>query len=154
MEGFRVNREGFLVSETRRQCTNCRCIFEKKNETVTLCSECNSARVKSMSAEYKMLARAKSRAKERGIDINITIEDIVIPNSCPVLGIPLVVHKGKSGTNWDSPSLDKIDPEKGYVKGNIMIISSLANSMKYNASKEYLLKFAEWVIKTYKTAED
>jgi hypothetical protein len=46
-----------------------------------------------------------------------------------------------------SPSLDKIDPEKGYVKGNVMWMSQLANAMKNNATKEELKQFANWVLK-------
>ena len=49
----------------------------------------------------------------------------------------------------NSPSIDRIDNDKGYIKGNVQVISHKANSMKFTASKEELLKFAEWVKVTY-----
>lgn len=84
-----------------------------------------------------MLNRARHRAKKRGWEFNIERHDIVIPDICPVLKIPLVVHKeGKPGYHHDSPSLDRIDNSKGYVKGNIRVISNKANLLKSNASIE------------------
>lgn len=71
----------------------------------------------------------KCRAKKEGIPFNITLEDLEIPEVCPVLGIPL---KGWSENNVggykdDSPSIDKFIPELGYVKGNVSVISFKAN---------------------------
>ena len=155
MENLIKNREGYLVGKIKRQCTNCLEIFEKKSKTVTMCPKCNTTRVKSQSIESKILRRAKSRAKQRELEFNLTIEDISIPKTCPVLGIDLFVTTGRSGSYDNSPSIDRINPNKGYIKGNIQIISALANSMKSNASPENLLKFADWIFTTYSnTAED
>jgi hypothetical protein len=49
--------------------------------------------------------------------------------------------------------LDKIIPELGYVKGNVRIISTLANTMKSNATKDQLLTFAK-NIESYMNGED
>lgn len=65
------------------------------------------------------------------------------------MGVPLVVHRGKSGAFADSPSLDRIDNDIGYVKDNIWVISQRANQMKGDASKEELICFAKWVLATY-----
>lgn len=78
--------------------------------------------------EQIMLSSAKGRAKEGAFPFNIDITDIVIPEICPVLKIPL--FRGSGGWSPNSPSLDKIVPELGYVKGNVRVVSNLANTMK------------------------
>lgn len=143
------NREGWLVNETHRQCTNCLVIYERTNPTVTLCGVCNSGRVKTQSPEIKMWRRAKARATKYNIPFDIDVSDIVIPEFCPVLGVPLVVFKGRSGGEDNSPALDRVDNSQGYVKGNILVISHLANMMKSSANPEQLVKFANWVLTTY-----
>ena len=143
------NREGYYVGEFDRECTNCGIIFPKTSKTVTLCNDCNSNRVKGESAEKKMLRRAKQRAKEKGIEFNLTLDDVVIPTNCPILGIELKMHKGRSGGNPNSPALDRVDNDKGYVKGNVMVMSHLANMMKSSATTEDLIRFANWVIETH-----
>jgi len=143
------NREGYLVSESSRECTKCGSIFQNNSKTVTLCGPCNSNRVKEQSPEVRMYRRAKSRAAKSGLEFNLDKEDIKIPTHCPVLGIPRSTHQGTSGGRDNSPALDRVDNGKGYIKGNILVISHLANMMKSSANKEQLLKFSEWVQKTY-----
>lgn len=82
----------------------------------------------------KILSRVKSRAKGLGIPFNLTVEDIIIPKTCPVLGIEINVSIGKKGYCPNSPSVDRIKPEIGYIKGNVRIISARANLLKSNAS--------------------
>ena len=148
------NREGYYVGETGRECTNCGVIFPKTSKTVTLCNDCNSNRVKGESVEKKMLRRAKQRAKDKGLKFDLSVEDVIIPKFCPILGIELKMHKGRSGGNPNSPALDRIDNNKGYVKGNVMVMSHLANMMKSSATTEEMVKFAEWVIKTHGNSAD
>lgn len=142
------NREGYLVSETHRECTNCGEVYPKTSR-MTLCKSCNSERVKSRSPVCKMYQRAKTRAKERGLEFDIELSDIVIPDTCPVLGIPLTQNSGRPGAYKNSYSLDRIDNSKGYVKGNIQVLSQLANAMKGAASAEELQQFADWINRTY-----
>lgn len=85
---------------------------------------------------------AKRRAKLNGLEFNLTGEDIIIPERCPVLDIKLQHNKTLSDT---SPSLDRIDTNKGYVKGNVMIISFRANRIKNDASLEELEKILKYV---------
>src|SRR5574340_63319 len=120
------NREGYLVSDTHRECTNCGKLFLITSK-MTLCKICNSNRVKSYRPEWKMHQRAKMRSKENGREFSIEVSDIVIPDVCPILGIELNMNSGKSGAYRNSPSLDRIDNSKGYTKNNIQVISQLAN---------------------------
>lgn len=141
------NVQGYLVSDTHRECTKCGTIFEKTSK-MTLCKTCNSTRVKSLRPEWKMHQRAKMRCKETGREFDIEVSDIVIPDVCPVLGIELNMNSGKSGAYRNSPSLDRKDNSKGYTKDNIQVISQLANAMKCHATNEELHKFAQWVLTT------
>lgn len=98
-----------------------------------------------------MLVAAKYRSKQNNIPFNLESSDIILPELCPILGMPLQCHAGKgSNIKKDSYSLDRIDPTKGYTKGNVQVISGLANRMKQDATPEELIAFAEWVLKTYK----
>jgi hypothetical protein len=93
--------------------------------------------------EKAMFNRSKTRAKRRNIEFSIVLEDIVIPTECPILGIPLAVSSGHMTDN--SPSLDRIDPSKGYVKGNVMVISNRANNIKGFGTAEEHIKIAEFM---------
>jgi hypothetical protein len=86
---------------------------------------------------------------DAGHSYEAVIEDLNIPEKCPILGITIKVGEGKIVDT--SPSLDRIDNTKGYTKGNIQVISHQANTMKGNATPEELIKFANWVLKTYET---
>lgn len=91
--------------------------------------------------EYWMWKGAKSRAKRAGIPFNLDFEDIVIPSHCPLLGIPL--ERRKKSVWKGSPSLDRIVPSRGYVKGNVWVISHRANSMKSDFSVDQLKRFVQ-----------
>lgn len=100
--------------------------------------------------EKALIISIRSRSKKHNIPFDLSEDDIVFPKVCPILNIPLEIQVGKRyKTRDNSPSVDRIVPSLGYVKGNIQIISFLANSMKRNATKEQLLLFASWVNKTY-----
>jgi len=144
------NEQGNLVGKTHRQCTNCKMIYKKTSKTVTLCPTCNCNRVKSLSLETKMRNRAQQRSRKSGIEFKLNKEDIIIPDKCPILGIPLIAHKGKPGGKNNSPSLDRINPKKGYTKDNIWVISHLANQMKSHSTEEEMLVFANWIIDNIK----
>ncbi len=83
-----------------------------------------------------LVYQAKRRAKEKCIPFDITVEDLVLPKICPVLGITIVVGKGKQVDG--SATIDRIIPSKGYVKGNVCVISAKANRVKNDASLEEL----------------
>lgn len=86
-----------------------------------------------------ILARARIRAVKNNFEFTITKEDIIIPKFCPILEVPLIV--GTKGNYLFAPSLDRVDNTKGYIKGNVRVISMLANSMKNTADLELLYKF-------------
>lgn len=80
----------------------------------------------------RMYRAKRYRAKKDGIEFTIPFEEIVFPTHCPVLGVPLEYSDGDGPpvARLNSPSFDRIDPEKGYVSGNVLIVSMLANQIK------------------------
>jgi transcription elongation factor Elf1 len=77
----------------------------------------------------------KKTHNKRNIDFDLSFQDIPeIPKICPVLGIELVLDNKIPSRN--SPSIDRIDSSKGYIKSNIRIISNRANFIKNNGTKE------------------
>jgi hypothetical protein len=92
----------------------------------------NARRWRRRNPEREMFIGAKKRAKSLGLDFTIELCDIVMPEVCPILGIELMTAVG---TNRDhSPSLDRKDPTKGYIKGNVWVISWRANAIKRDAT--------------------
>jgi len=97
-----------------------------------------------------MLSNARSRAKKFNVPLSITLDyvrSLVGKNTsfvshCPVLGLSLEWsaqrQEGKNTTLPNSPTLDRIVPELGYVENNVRIISHRANMLKNNASLQEL----------------
>ena len=82
----------------------------------------------------KIFSNIKCRARRNGIpfEFKSSKELPIVPKVCPVLNIPMFVGDIKSTDN--SPTLDRIDNNKGYIKGNVHWISRKANAMKNNAN--------------------
>ena len=93
--------------------------------------------------ERILLSQAKIRAKKNKLEFDLIEEDIIIPERCPLMDIPL--FRGDNYAKDNSPCIDRIDNTKGYVKSNIRVVSYLANRMKSNATKEQLLYFADHI---------
>lgn len=86
--------------------------------------------------EQAMWTRAQQSAKKRGLEFTISPEDIIIPEYCPIFNIKLEQQTGNH--SHASPSLDRKDNSRGYIKGNIWVISHRANTLKKDASLEEL----------------
>ena len=95
----------------------------------------------------KMLQHARNRSELYNRDFNITVDDISIPEKCPVLGIKL-----EHGWEDDEscPTLERIDNNEGYVKGNVMVVSALANRIKNSATYQQILTVGWFYKKLYR----
>lgn len=85
--------------------------------------------------EQTLLASSRFRAKNHGIPHTITIQDIVIPEVCPILGVEIVLERGHPY----GPSLDQINPRAGYTPENIQVTSLRGNLLKNNMTAEEAL---------------
>ena len=90
---------------------------------------------------------AKRRAKAKNVPFNLTTQYIkdIWPkdNICPALGIPFTFG-GHVTKNYSSAALDRIIPSKGYVKGNVQIVSGLANSIMSNATPDQVIQAGQY----------
>ena len=94
--------------------------------------------------QLKMVRDARYRAKKAGVECTINHLDIEWPEFCPVFGFEL--DYGPTGRQqYDSPSLDRIDPTLGYTPGNVRVISWRANFLKANANAGELEMLLAWL---------
>jgi len=84
--------------------------------------------------EMGLLVKARHRAKTKGLEYNLTIEDVTIPEYCPILGIKLERNLNGNGPIMTSPTLDRINNSEGYIKGNVRVISFRANALRNDAT--------------------
>lgn len=94
-----------------------------------------------------IICNCRTRAERDGIKFSLTREDIHIPDKCPVFGTPFApkerTDKRYFGQSY-APSIDRIDNSKGYVPGNIIVVSCRANSIKGDATLEELQAVAKF----------
>jgi len=90
-----------------------------------------------------MLSSARKRSIRFSVPFDLSLEDIIIPTECPILGF--LMPNDNTSIGYNSPTLDRLIPSKGYVKGNVEVISMRANMIKSNATHEEIQKVADWV---------
>ena len=128
-----ITKENFPTREGgrfRADCRDCYNAFRRENHTY---------------AKHHMIAHAKRRAKKRGLDCDLN-KELYFPKFCPILGIEL-----KHGTDdwYNSPNIDRIDNNKGYLMDNVIVVSALANSIKSAATPDQILAVAKFYKKLY-----
>lgn len=123
--------------------------IKRRDMSCIVCSKVRSREFRLRNFLRCLVSSARTRANRKGILFDITEEDLIIPEVCPLLGILLVIGNNVDTRN-SSPSIDRVDNALGYIRGNVRIISFLANSMKRDVPKAQLLTFAD-NIKQYMT---
>lgn len=89
-----------------------------------------------------IIRNSKYMARRRGIYFDLQYTDFELPECCPILGIKLEYGSGVDGNAPQHATLDRIDNSKGYVPGNVMVVSRLANAMKNSATFEQIQNFS------------
>lgn len=95
----------------------------------------------------------RRRVQRTGHEFSISPEDVraawPADGCCPALGIPMPLpgsrRSGKCGPRPDSPTVDRVDNARGYVPGNIAIISWHANRIKSSACADEITRVAKWL---------
>lgn len=105
----------------------------------------NAAKWRAKNIAKLLLYSARYRAAKFEISFNLTIEDIKIPKTCPILGIELFAGAKCSSNN--SPTIDRVNPSEGYVKGNIAVISRKANDLKGDGTADQHRRIANCINK-------
>lgn len=139
-----------LVIEGVRCCKNCSTKLEfarkESKSTKVFCSPKCQGEYYRKNTDRGWAASKHSSLREsalkRGIEFNLSIEDILElgrPIKCPYLEVELDYTATKIQPN--SPSINRLDSTKGYIKGNLEVCSHKANSMLLNATKDELKTF-------------
>jgi hypothetical protein len=127
--------------------------WDANSDTKNTCKKCSIKirQTEKLNRDWKVDAarllykNIKSRCKRIGREFSIELEDIIIPEKCPVFGFDL---KREDRQTWMcAPSVDRIDSSKGYIKGNVTVVSRRANILKKDATLEEL----EQLFNYYKT---
>ena len=142
--------------ETIRRCIICNTVkplnhfYRHKtspNGRLTRCKICKDVYLND--PKRRLFQSSRINAYAKGLEHTISVDDIPTPLTCRYLGVKIVYRTGKRKRVWNGPSIDRIDSTKGYVPGNIQVISDLANRMKQNATPEQLVRFARGVLQIH-----
>lgn len=129
---FRHRHEKGRKHELRSQCKLCENEY-KKTPTAYRKANAASKRRHMLDPRRRMLKAARCRAKRLDVPFDLTKEDILVPSLCPILGIPISSSLDQVPVD-ETPSLDRIVPELGYIKCNVRVISFRANTIKNSGS--------------------
>lgn len=128
-------------------CDDCKAYYKWYRETNAERIRIQRANYRQTHAENIVIQNAKARAKKLNVPFDLTAEDIIIPDTCPILGIPIMRNNGKRVHSDNSPSLDRLVPALGYVKGNVHVISYRANLIKNQGTLAEHLAVVEFMKK-------
>ena len=123
--------------------------LNKKDGHDNRCKHCRSImahneRENNYFVHYCITKRSECKRKNIPYDLDASYLEEIWTGECPIFHTSLSRnHKGRGSSN--SAHLDRIDPNKGYVKGNVAWISGRANRIKYNASIEELKQIVDWM---------
>lgn len=92
--------------------------------------------------EKTIHSRTKTRAAKAGVLFALTFDDITIPEKCPACGV--VMEVGRLHGIKNSPSLDRIVPELGYIAENCVVVCFECNRLKNDCTPERLYRVADY----------
>lgn len=137
-----IGEDDYTYWDTVKKTNTTRKLHDGGNQTKNI-----AKRIEKTPEEF-ILDRAKQSAQQRGLEFNLEIGDIIIPEYCPLLNVKLTfIYTQEDRDSYFS--IDRIDSSKGYIKGNVQIISLKANTMKNSATEEELITFAKNILNQF-----
>lgn len=125
-----------------------------RNVYYTCCKECFNKKTKkyyqdgyAKSLNHMMNSRV-SNIRRKGVIFSKNLKNHLIElwdkqnNKCYYTGIEMVLHGYKENVR-NSMTIDRIEPSKGYVEGNIVLCCSIVNKIKQDLSLEELLNWCD-----------
>jgi len=89
--------------------------------------------------EFDFWVRRNRTQKSERTKLSVDYYKQLFVTHCPLLGLELTyANCGNNNTPQNYATLDRIDPTKGYVVGNVQILSFRANTIKGDATLEEL----------------
>lgn len=119
------------------------CSGEGYQSKCKVCDRATRAKWANDNPDREMLRAARHRAKKEGLPFSLSLSDIHIPERCPIATCGVVLVRG--GERNTSPSLDKVVPPLGYIKGNVVVICQGCNFKKNNSTAEELYAIADYI---------
>lgn len=116
--------------------------------------QCNSCKANSLKVwrkdnfEKTLFSGVKARAKRQNLEFDLEVEDIIIPSTCPILGLKLERTLKRSDL---TPTVDRINPLKGYTKDNIVICSWRANKLKSDGTFDEIDAIHRFLVNSLKS---
>lgn len=95
--------------------------------------------------KLNLLRSAKARALKLEIPFELDEFCVEWNQRCPVLGIELDYGRKDKGGSENSPSIDRLDPDRGYIADNVAVVSVVANRIKNNAEAATIRQVADWL---------
>ena len=133
--------------------------FRKGSGYYSFCKDCRNREYREKVKDKPMhwayrAGKINTRAKSKGIPYGLTgdiLESLWTAQGgrCIYTGEEMVIEHG----NRNNPltlSVDRVDPEKGYIEGNIVLCTLRANTIKSNLTEQ---EFKEWMPKWHQKIE-
>ena len=138
-----IEKEDIEFNRVKGKCNPC-CYSQEYNKIKELMGHPETGEI--VYLKKVILSKAKKRSKKKNLEFNLTLSDLINikNNTCPILGHEILYKSGID--NKRSASLDRIDPNKGYVPGNVKIVSYEGNSLKNRNNFNSAINMLEYII--------
>lgn len=130
-------KHGHISKRNTHNGTCCECVQKASNACY------HKTRTSPEKRKQQILNKIRVRALSEGLEFDLTVDNVTWPTHCPVFGYELSYYEADRDR---SVSIDKNDPQKGYTKDNVVVMSARANRAKWNMTIEEVKKLYEYLL--------